>query len=402
MGLDGRKLALMLFLQVPFFRPEFVISYGGDVASFILCAWLGVTLVVSAFMAARRRTMDWKYALTLLPPMTVLLSTLVNHGSLEIWYVQWGSCIAISTLVFAAKGYCIKEFLAAIVFWTGLCLIVNFESVILFPGGLWPGDINHAAGDHFFYGHRNQIFSIALPAIGASSLLDCMACRHVSLRTGVFMAVSFCTALLAPSLTSSIAIGLLSTVILLRRLPGIAKICNALVYAISAAVVFLGIVVLKIQNYFSGFLLGAFGKNATISGRTIIWSKIPDFLQGKEILLGAGMHAWSYIDVGGRAYSAHNQFLHLWCIGGAVSLLAMLALLAACVTVLFKSRRNAIAFVLAASLGAFFVVGTTETAISFGYWMFIALVLSQFWVETTFSIIQGTGSPDEAGSSLIT
>lgn len=381
MGLDGRKLALMLFLQVPFFRPEFVISYGGDVASFILCAWLGVTLVVSAFMAARRRTMDWKYALTLLPPMTVLLSTLVNHGSLEIWYVQWGSCIAISTLVFAAKGCCIKEFLAALVFWASLCLLVNFESILLFPDGLWPYDINHETRVHFFYGHRNQIFTIALPAITASSLLDCLLDRYISLRTAAIMVVSFITVLLAPSLTSMIAILFLSIVILLRRASGAFRACNALAYSLATMVAFLGVVVLKVQNYFSGLLLGLVGKNATFSGRTVIWDKVFAFLQGREAIVGAGMQTWGYIEVEGRMFSAHNQFLHLWCIGGAVSLFALLVLLAACVSVLFGARRNPVAFVLAAALGAFFIIGTAETAISFGYWMVLAFALSQFWCE---------------------
>lgn len=385
MGLDGRKLALMLFLQVPFFRPEFVISYGGDVASFVLYAWLGVTLFVSAFMAARRRTMDWKYALTLLPPMTVLLSTLVNHGSLEIWYAQWGTCIAISTLVFAAKGYCIKEFLAATVFWASLCLLVNFESILLFPDGLWPYDVNHEMRVHFFYGHRNQIFTIALPSIAASSLLDCMSDRYVSLRTAAIAIISLLTVLLAPSLTSMIAILLLSVVILLRRAPGAFRACNALAYALTAAAAFFGVVVLKIQNYFSELLLGLVGKNATFSGRTVIWDKVPAFLQGQEVILGTGMQAWSYIEADGQAFSAHNQFLHLWCIGGMVTLLAMLVLLAVCVSVLFKARRSPVAFLLAGALGAFFVIGTAETAISFGYWMVLTLALSCFWRDRTLS-----------------
>lgn len=381
MGLDGRKLALMLFLQVPFFRPEFVISYGGDVASLVFYAWLGVTCVVSAFMAVRRRTMDWRYVLTLLPPMTVLLSTLVNHGSLEIWYVQWGGCIAISTLVFAAKGYCIKEFLAAVVFWAGLCILVNFESILLFPDGLWPSDVNHERRVHFFYGHRNQIFTIALPAIAASSLLDCMSDRYVSLRTAAIAIISLLTVLLAPSLTSMIAILLLSVVILLRRAPGAFRVCNALTYALTAVAAFFGVVALKVQNYFSELLLGLVGKNATFSGRTIIWDKVPAFLQGREIILGTGMQAWGYIEIEGRAFSAHNQFLHLWCIGGAVSLFAMLVLLAVCVSVLFRERRAPVPFLLAAVLGTFFVIGTAETAISFGYWMVLALTLSRFWLE---------------------
>lgn len=364
-----------ILLIAPYFRPEYIMFFGGAPVKAFFLVWSIVAMSISIVLVVLRGKASTPFLLTVSLPLAILVSTLVNGGSLEIWLYQWGACIGVAALVFAGGKSNIRWMLWAMLSVTSVLVFTNLVFCFVFPNGsMWDPYPAYDKGMYTFFSHRNQIFQIALPAIVSSSVLDEMLGKRLSLRSVVLWVASIITIALAPSVTSALSLAFLLVVLLLRRFSLARRFLNAATYGIASCFAFLSTVVFRFQELLGDNLFAVVGKDASFSGRLGLWDKALHLLEPSQYLFGIGMK-WTYIPRDGRLFSAHNQFLHVLCIGGIVGTLCFLGTLLVAVICLYRARGSRIAYLLAAALGAYFVIGIAETAISVGYWFVIAMAM---------------------------
>lgn len=369
------KIVCAILLIAPYYRPEYIMFFGGAAVKITLLIWAMLAMLVSIGLVVFRGKTSVRFLITLSLPLAIMVSTLINGGSLEDWFYQWGACVGIAALVFAAGKSNIRWVMWAMLTVAGTLLTVNLLFCLVYPAGsMWDPFPAYDKGMYTFFSHRNQIFQIALPAIISSVALDEMQGKHVSLRSIMLCIVSVVTIVLAPSVTSALSLAFLLTVLALRRFSLPRRILNAATYGLAYCIAFISTVVFRFQEILGDSLFAVVGKDASFSGRAWLWDRSMCLLEPSQYLFGLGMR-WTYVPRDGRLFSAHNQFLHVWCIGGVIGSVCFLGTLLATVVVLSRARRRPIAYVLAAGLGAYLIIGIAETAISMGYWFVIATAM---------------------------
>ena len=239
-----------------------------------------------------------------------------------------------------------------------IIIFVNFLTIILFPNGMYT-TIYYST--NWFLGYDNTHIAIYLPAI-----MIMMIKKEISNKWNInyFLLIGFITysVFFCFSANSVVVYSIILFYILYREKIDQMHIMNIKNYIIMYLAIFLGIVILRLQNLFSWFIVKVLGKNLTFTGRVHIWDRIIDLIKNKFIL-GYGKEKNEIISakLGHKSYShAHNTILDILYKGGIVSLLIMSYIVYICSKELTKFKNNKIAKIISIILFDFLIMSVFE------------------------------------------
>lgn len=122
--------------------------------------------------------------------------------------------------------------------------------------------------------------------------------------------------------TGVIGLSIMMVYVYLVNRGKLAKSVNYWLCLILGVIAFFSIVIFRIAEYFSDFIINVLGKDITFTGRTILWDQAL-LLIAKRPVCGYGVYDYDLLvsAANGQAYSAHDTVLQLMLMGGLISLI---------------------------------------------------------------------------------
>lgn len=305
----------------------------------------------------------------------LLLSSVMSGQGVDRIVSNWLVCfsaVSLARLSFSLKKS--KDFGRILLLITGTISFLNLVSIVMFPEGLYVTE-RSGDGDCFFWGHRNTFYQIAFLSVAVSQFLDSSSREGLSLRTVMLFVLGLLQTVLAFSMTSAMALLCMLLTYLLLVKTRFSRLINGTSLSIVSVVFFLLVVVFRMQEI-AAPVFSAFGKDATLTGRTCIWDEAFRMLTGCHILIGYGASD-RLIEVAGNWMSpfshAHNELLNILVTSGVLGVVFYAVMLRETFSSIGKMGNVTTRNVMLSLLSAFVVVGFTEKVTSTA--LFLILVM---------------------------
>lgn len=292
------------------------------------------------------------------------------NGGVSIDSIQM--LVTIVGLVLVTNFYCkigrINSFLTTISFWLGLFVVINFLTIVAFPGGMYVDD--RGWGSNYFLGYDNLHLYSYLPFLCSLSIVQIENRGKLSIGYYLMLLVVVLSTVVTYSATSMVIILMYTAALILikdRKLPGFINPKNIFLISIAISV---GLIVFHIQEDLAPLLSKVFPNKqiATMSSRVIIWdnamkSAMDNWLLGNGAKAISGLN-WTY-----EIVQCHNRYLDMLYVGGFPLLCCFLMILRLCCRAMGKSRnkylKNIIIFAMACYAVNFIVESRRDDALMF-------------------------------------
>lgn len=387
---NGILLTTLVALAALFLIPSnstFLYYWQGGLflEGFEVVRWIIILFIGSLYFFSRDGSRDAFVLITLALALAALLPTLLYEGSKELWAHNWLAYVAVAMLVSMLVHRRPKELLAGVLLAACGLSVCNVVSMVLFPGGVY-------AAEFYFYDNRNAAYQISFLSLACSLLLDYAFRKRFSLRSLMVFVVVIAQTLLSGSATTSLAMLFLVASLLAIQKKRMRGFFNGLTMLVGSGILFLLVVVVRIENHMGPFIAGVFGKSITFSGRTPIWDLVFALLDGQHVFFGYGVSGNEYLIINQvHYYHTHNIYLDILFTSGLIGLVLMLCLLGLTAIRLYKSRHNISIAILSSFLGAYLIVGIMEPMANVSFFLFISL--AYYWSKRGRQTWDGGISP---------
>lgn len=358
--------AFTFFILLFFLKPNApeTLEYFGLNSPVSLVTWQVLLVALSCGLMAfyfRVVGLDLFGGLVLALFVIIALATISNRGDMTSWVFDSFPCMALALFVGASwKTGRVEQLLKGAMLASTFYLIANLV-LLLLGGQLFSAD----PVTDLFYGYRNITFRVAIPAFSCSLVLDSMHRDGPSVRSWLIFAVSLAEMLIAYSATSVCGMAVMGVLVFSSRFGRLRRFFNGLTGLCFYAAAFLGIVVFRVQDYAAPVIENVLGRSVTLTGRTFIWDEVFQLLDGIHLVKGYGQsYIWNALVVNNEAFMhAHNEFLHVFMLGGVVGAAVFVTILVLVAWHLFRYRASFGAACLSATLFAYLVIGLAETTL---------------------------------------
>ena len=194
-------------------------------------------------------------------------------------------------------------------------LLINFITIILFPGGFYLNSSGYSG--NYFLGYDNNLITYIFPALALSFTNSLNKNGKIVLKSIFLLIISFCSIIFTWSATGIVSMVIMIVLFLVYTINK--KDFPIKKYIVVALILFIGIVFLRFQNIFSFIIEGWLKKDLTFTGRTYIWDIFISEIK-KSILIGHGIVDSKYLILTLNAGHAHNYFLQILYQGGLLTL----------------------------------------------------------------------------------
>ena len=196
-----------------------------------------------------------------------------------------------------------------------ILLLINFITIILFPGGFYLNSSGYSG--NYFLGYDNNLITYIFPALALSFTNSLNKNGKIGLKSIFLLIISFCSIIFTWSATGVVSMVIM--IVLFFAYTINKKNFPIKKYIVVALCLFIGIVFLRFQNIFSFIIEGWLKKDLTFTGRTYIWDIFISEIK-KSILIGHGIVDSKYLILTLNAGHAHNYFLQILYQGGLLTL----------------------------------------------------------------------------------
>ncbi len=195
-----------------------------------------------------------------------------------------------------------------------ILLLINFITIILFPGGFYLNSSGYSG--NYFLGYDNNLITYIFPALALSFTNSLNKNGKIGLKSIFLLIISFCSIIFTWSATGVVSMVIM--IVLFFAYTINKKNFPIKKYIVVALSLFIGIVFFRFQNIFSFIIEGWLKKDLTFTGRTYIWDIFISEIK-KSILIGHGIVDSKYLILTLNAGHAHNYFLQILYQGGLVT-----------------------------------------------------------------------------------
>ena len=191
-------------------------------------------------------------------------------------------------------------------------IYINFATLIIFPDGMY---LTETTNFNWFLGYDNTHVVYYLPALLIALIYMEMTNKRIRGSLLIIVIIFSCLMRWAATTIMGTAIFLVLLIPIFRKN---IRIFNFKTYMIVTFIIFVTMVLLRLQNYLSFLIVDILGKDLTFRNRTPLWDTTIEYIK-ENILLGYG---WQSNDVRHIMYnsssviSAHNQILEYVYLGG--------------------------------------------------------------------------------------
>ena len=252
----------------------------------------------------------------------ILLTTVLNNGSIRSFIMMSYPIIGTVLLICIGIRKNVDLLLKSFVYLFYGLIAINFFDAILFK------DLSSEySTNYYFIGGKNQLaISFAIGFCFIKIYYKKWKTKKLKILLISYLCMIIMTSIVSKSGTCIISVMVL---IILNYFKFLKRLINPFTFFCGYIALWIGLVILKIQNYFRFFIEGILHKDVTFTYRTVIWEKALKEIK-KCPLLGYGMHQdTNYFKIkviypNGeflKNYSGHNQIIQVLYENGIVAVI---------------------------------------------------------------------------------
>lgn len=277
--------------------------------------------------------------------LSLFFSTVINSGNYWKLAVNCGTVIGFCMITELALKKSSRLYFKTILDIYIPLSVVNLLVIILFPGGIAKDD--YYGNIFYVIGIRNGLPPVLIPLMIYGFVYSSMKGKKFTGATLFFTVVVSVSILITWSATGVAGLFMLLFFAFFIYRKNIAAVFNSLSLSGMYLVLYLGIIIFRLQSFFSFIIEDMLHKNITFTGRTDIWD-IAIMLIKRSPIFGYGVYeGHGLIFTRGQYYYAHNAVLEVLLQGGVVSLSFYVAIFAIAAVALYKSRKYPVSQILA-------------------------------------------------------
>lgn len=203
-----------------------------------------------------------------------IICTLMNKGDIPLYryLIKRSALVGIECTYIQIKiKDDSKRFCHAVMLLLNMTSILNLLSIILFKDGLYVTSRTRNAA--YLLGHKNTMIYVPLLAIIFTVLDDLHTTNGVTYKSYLMSLVALLSVLWGKADGGIMACGILVIFVVLIKmnLEGLVPSSTKMIMGISFISILM--VVFNVQEHFSNVLFWLFGKDSTLSTRTLIWER---------------------------------------------------------------------------------------------------------------------------------
>lgn len=292
---------------------------------FLLYRYVSITicLLLSLQVIKHHNILQTKvFVCIVLLQVILIATTLINNPANIIYSIQLAiyAIIPFFILSFFSIKINLNTICEGILLSLEILVVTNFIIMMIFPRGFYSTESSNTITAYYLFGSKNQM---------VAPVMTCIFFEFENMRLKnrfIFSKILICLMCIFELIIggSGTGITLLITFFALAflQMRGITVSPNKSIFVI--IFLYLGFVILRIQNIFSFFIVNILHKSLTLSDRTIIW----DFALEKFLshwLTGTGVESQLtaeveiHLDYANRTLFAHNMVLDYLLMGGILS-----------------------------------------------------------------------------------
>lgn len=360
---------LFVILITPFFKPG-SLEYIAPLVDTLFEYWLAIVSVVIGFLYLAYGRMSKMMLAIIAFEATLTLSTILNAGDYYGLVVDIVRTIPFCMLIEIGIKQNPKELIKALAAVLGTECLINSITILAFPNGMYENDsiIGWYHTENYFLAYDNIHIMYLLPFLTNLWLYRTYRKKSAAL-TAVWMLLFSATVYVTWSATSVVVITVFLIIFLFSEFRLMKKIIELKKYLVLIIAAFVGIILLRRQEFFANFIVDFLGKDLTLSGRTDIWDNALYWFE-KHPIFGNGIQTIEVVYRAIGAPHAHNYILQILYQSGIMGLVCFAVIL----FLLFKPLRHAkgkeYGYILSAALFIYLVLFQVEVYISvmMGFW----------------------------------
>lgn len=256
---------------------------------------------------------------------TFVLTTIINNGNISkaLNAVLPQFCfLAYADLMLHKKT---KQFINTVSVFFAFYIVINALMLLIFPDGIGaylPGyDYLRVDSRMSWLGLDNGYIKYFLIAF----VVFFFSYKDKPFKRNMLYMCMFVSMLFVWSGTGILGIFIMIAYVYLVNRGKLVKNVNYWFCFALGVISFLGIVIFRVAEYFSNFIVNVLGKDITFTGRTLLWDQAL-LLIGKQPIYGYGVYDYDLLisPANGQAYSAHDTVLQMMLMGGFISLIGFI------------------------------------------------------------------------------
>lgn len=314
-------------------------------------------LLILVFYVMGRKISRFDIALFAMGAILLGSTLFHQHLSPEVWKCakyMW-PILAVVLLTEMAAGENPKALVRAQYYMCYFQIAANFLSVVFFPQGLYRGSDNEP---QFWLGNENVFIVTILAGLCVGYLDVLRRKKKMTWDYALFFVLSLVPVLLVWSATSMIAMTVLLAAFVCSLCIRWKWLYMLKTYMAVWCAGFFGITIFRLQYLLKPIIVGLLHKRLNLTSRTKVWNKVIKAIK-KSPVYGYGVESAEAFSerLGGDPHRvhAHNYILELLMKGGALLLIAFLALLFITAQKLDRCIQHKEAKVISISLLAYFI-----------------------------------------------
>ena len=360
-----------LLLLIPIFEPDIFKSFSATDNLFIILKFIVLIILGIRYFTLKKCGRFSLY--TTLYCAGLILVTVVNNQDLFFVIKKTIECILVSMLLeigFYYNGTLTCKWIFNYLFFLVLIDLILF---IIFPKGLLEANMNSTNYKMYFLGIKNGMINwMVLGAILGLVYYTSSANTKFLKKIYFFFFLAMISILFTGSTT-----GILTFTIFLAyyfcskffkfRL-SLGRVIPILV------LMYLAIIVFRVQNYIPKVFFDLFGKDTSFSGRDNLWNFAWLYFRQRPIF-GNGLREISLINFYGRSFSAHNFILELLMDGGVFQFSLFIIILVVLILKIRKCKYQVLKNHLTMSFILFFITSLVGANIYAYHWFAVWTII---------------------------
>lgn len=342
---------LLFVINIPpaFFIVNSKVSYMYEMAQ-VLCFMVTFILYL---LYIRKNKISFIVVLLCLFWLSFIISTIINHGevlaAVKPFITTMNLCFTFEML----KKHNMSNFIKTANFYFKLIVSINLVTILLFPTGLYNVVGNENA--HFFLGHKNNSIEYILPLILFANLNDYLNKKNYSFNNIYSIIISVLTVLLTWSANAILVIFYVILALYLPTKKIISKKVTCLNFFVGYLILFVAIVIYRLQYKMSWLIVGILHKSLTFTYRTYIWDKALYWIK-KSLFFGYGYEdSLLKLSKIGHSNSCHNYLLDFMYMGGFLMIAILIVML---IAVFYKIKKchKSVKYIITAIICGYFIL----------------------------------------------
>lgn len=342
-----------VFLLLPSFKPGCLV-YLAPTLEQIFDLWRIAAFGVAGALYLLNRRFSKIMLMIVLFECTRLYSTIMGDG--DYWRLAVNSCSVLCFCMTMELGVQrnLKGMLRAMILLLCALCAINTIAILLYPEGLYKDTFQ----ENWILGYDNVHVLYILPLLCAY-VLYANARRRSLVRKLCFLAAFSLSVFITWSLTSMVGIALFVLLALMNDAKLRPRWLNPYTYLALTIVLFAAIMLYHLPNLFSDVITNVLHKEFSMSDRLLSWKLSMRWI-ARHPIIGNGLLEEKMVLSRIHLPHCHNYYLQVLYEGGAVGFVFFAGIMLTVAHRLFRSRRQEVAFVLAAYLLSFLVMFQVE------------------------------------------